>query len=340
MLDFALRPDLEAHEPPEARGLARDQVRMLVARLGSGEISHHRFLDLPDLLAPGDLLLVNTSATIPAALSISDGSGLVVHLSTELPDGAWLVELRKPRGGATAPYSGGEPGQIYAIDGGGTVRLREQYSLGRLWVATIDTGRQSVAEYLLRHGRPIRYAYVGHDWPLEAYRSVFSVDPGSAEMPSASRPFTDAVVTQLVTRGILLAPVILHTGVASPESHERPYPERYSVPEATARIVNTTRAAGGHVIAVGTTPVRAIESVADSGGRVEAGSGWTDLVITQERGVRAVDGLLTGFHEPKASHLQMLAAFAGHDLLQRCYRSAIDAGYLWHEFGDVNLLLP
>jgi S-adenosylmethionine:tRNA ribosyltransferase-isomerase len=159
-------------------------------------------------------------------------------------------------------------------------------------------------------------------------------------MPSAARPFTDRLVTRLVAAGVVLAPVLLHTGVASPEAHERPYPERYAVPGSTARIVNQARADGGRVIAVGTTAVRALETATGAGGLVTGDAGWTDLVITPDRRARAVDGLLTGFHEPRASHLDMLAAIAGTPLLERCYAEAVAGGYLWHEFGDLNLLLP
>ena len=175
---------------------------------------------------------------------------------------------------------------------------------------------------------------------ISAYQTVFATEPGSAEMPSAARPFTDRVVTRLVSAGVLVVPVLLHTGVASPEAHERPYPERFAVSATTARIVNQAKTAGNRVIAIGTTAVRALESATDLDGTVYAVDGWTEVIITPERGVRVVDGLLTGFHEPRASHLDMLAAIAPPALLDRCYAKAVEAGYLWHEFGDVNLLLP
>jgi S-adenosylmethionine:tRNA ribosyltransferase-isomerase len=159
-------------------------------------------------------------------------------------------------------------------------------------------------------------------------------------MPSASRPFTPEVVTQLITRGVLIAPLTLHCGVSSLEAGEDPYPEPYDVPPATARLVNHVRAAGGRVIAAGTTVVRALETAARADGQVAARAGWTSHVVTPETGVQAVDGLLTGLHEPRSSHLRMLAAFAGPDLLARCYAEAISSEYLWHEFGDVHLLLP
>jgi len=159
-------------------------------------------------------------------------------------------------------------------------------------------------------------------------------------MASAGRPFTPELVTALVARGVYVAPVTLHTGVSSPESHEPPYPERFRVPAATARLVNAVRSWGGRVIAVGTTVVRALESAAEIDGAVVPDAGWTSLVITPERGLRAVDGILTGWHEPQASHLELLRAVAGDELLQRAYGAALEHGYLWHEFGDSHLILP
>ncbi|HYZ98406.1 MAG TPA: S-adenosylmethionine:tRNA ribosyltransferase-isomerase [Acidimicrobiales bacterium] len=194
--------------------------------------------------------------------------------------------------------------------------------------------------YLAAHGQPIRYAHIQGAWPLEAYQSVFSRHPGSAEMPSAARPFTEALVTELVTRGIIVAPVLLHTGVSSQEAGEPPYPERYEVPAATASLVNAAHADGRRVIAVGTTAVRALESTADGAGRSHPGGGWTELVVTPERGVRVVDGLLTGWHEPESSHLAMLEAIAGPELLDASYAAAVSEGYRWHEFGDSHLILP
>jgi S-adenosylmethionine:tRNA ribosyltransferase-isomerase len=335
-LDFELPAELEAHEPPEARGVDRDQVRLLVGRRDTGAVSHHRFTDLPDILEPGDVLVVNTSGTLPAAIDVL-GTDLVLHVSTELPDGTWVVELRRRAGRATEQYGADVTGARYTLAGGAHVSLLRRYTRGRLWVARLDV--PAVASYLMAHGRPIRYSYVDRDWPLSAYGSVFATAPGSAEMPSASRPFTETLVARLVSRGVVFAPITLHTGVASPEAHERPYPERFCVPETTARLVNEARAAGRRIIAVGTTAVRAIETAADERGRLRPAGGWTSLVVTPERGVRAIDGLVTGFHEPRASHLDMLTAIAGERLMARCYAEALREGYLWHEFGDINLLL-
>jgi S-adenosylmethionine:tRNA ribosyltransferase-isomerase len=347
-LAFSLPPQREAHEPPEARGTPRDGVAMLVSRRAAGEISHHAFADLPALLLPGDLLVVNTSATLPAAVRLLHPAGLAVHFSTALPDGGWLVELRAAAGAATAPYAGGFPGQQLELPGSAVLTLGARFT-GRLWRARLST---AVVPYLLRHGSPIRYSYVRRPWPIESYQTVFGTRPGSAEMPSASRPFTPEMVARLVARGITFAPLTLHTGVSSLESEEDPYPEPYDVPPATARLVNLTRQHGGRVIAVGTTVVRALETAARVPGQaprppapaahgpVSPAAGWTEHIVTPEDRLLAVDGLLTGLHEPRSSHLRMLAAFAGLDLLGRCYAAAIDHGYLWHEFGDLHLLLP
>ncbi|GAA1554087.1 S-adenosylmethionine:tRNA ribosyltransferase-isomerase [Actinomadura kijaniata] len=337
LLDFELPASLEAREPPEARGRARDGVRLLVGRRADGQVSHHGFGDLPDLLSPGDLLVVNTSATLPAAVRLDR---IAVHFSTPLPGGddrTWLVELRRRAGKGSEPYRGGSPGEWIPMPGGATLTLAARHT-GRLWRARLST---DVVPYLRRHGVPIRYGYVRRDWPTAAYQTVFASDrsTGGAEMPSAGRPFTPELVTRLVSRGVLVTPVTLHTGVASPEAHEPPYPERYEVPEATAALVGHVRDRGGRVIAVGTTVVRALETAFD-GERVRASRGWTEHVVTPEHGVHTVDGLLTGLHEPRSSHLMMLSAIAGSDLLSDVYAAALAEGYLWHEFGDLNLLLP
>jgi len=158
-------------------------------------------------------------------------------------------------------------------------------------------------------------------------------------MPSAGRPFTHETIRRLRARGVRIAPLVLHTGVASPDADEPPYPERFAVPQATAQAVNRARAAGGRVVAVGTTVVRALETAADRLGRVHAANGWTDLIVKSGRGVRAVDALLTGLHAPRASHLLLLEAFADPGSLARAYRAALRQKYLWHEFGDVHLIL-
>jgi S-adenosylmethionine:tRNA ribosyltransferase-isomerase len=337
--EFTLPAELEAHAPPEARGLPRDGIRMLVSRAGSGAVGHHRFTDLPRLLLPGDLLVVNTSRTLPAA--VPAGPDLAIHFSTARPDGSWLVEPRIPAGKSSRPSGDAPPPPVVTLPGGAELTLAGR-ATARLWRARLST---AVVPYLLRHGEPIRYSYAGQRWPLEAYQTVFGRVPGSAEMPSAARPFSPAVVTDLVARGVTIAPITLHCGVSSLEAGEDPYPEQYDVPPATARLVNLTRQSGGRVIAVGTTVVRALETTALETTALEttalaAPAGWTSHVISPDTGLRVVDGLLTGLHEPRSSHLRMLAAFHGEDLLRDCYEAALARAYLWHAFGDVHLLLP
>lgn len=333
--DFELPTVLEAHEPAEARGLARDEVRLLVSDAERPFVDT-TFRDLPWFLDPGDLVIVNDSETLPAALTVrrEDGSEIALHLSTRLGDGSWVVE---PRHAAAV-----RAGEALALPGGGRARLlRPHHGSSRLWVAELGHPG-SLRSYLGTVGRPISYPYVPQPWPIDAYRTVYAKrrsDAGSAEMPSAGRPFSGRVLDALGARGVTVAPITLHTGVASLETHEPPYEEWFEVPGETADAVRTARRRGARVVAVGTTVIRALESALDEAGEVQATSGWTDLVITPERPVRAVDALLSGFHEPRASHLLMLGALVDVEHLRAAYAYAIAQGYLWHEFGDVHLIM-
>jgi S-adenosylmethionine:tRNA ribosyltransferase-isomerase len=337
-LAFELPAAQEAPAPPEQRGLARDEVRLLVARrAGRPTIEHAQFKDLPQLLAPGDLLVVNVSATLPAALDGHrvDGASVRVHVSTRAPglDPSWrVVELRSPDGSRPAPARAG--GRVN-LGGGARLELVLPYAASARLMLARYRGPGTLEEYLAEHGEPIRYGYAAGCWPLEAYQTVYAREPGSSEMPSAGRPFTPELLTALVAVGVSVAPITLHCGVSSPERHEPPFPEWFEVPGDTAARVS----AASRVIAVGTTVVRALETVAREDGSVRPGSGWTNLVIGPQRPPRAVHGLITGWHEPQASHLQMLEALAGPDLLARSYRAALAHGYLWHEFGDSHLIL-
>lgn len=287
---------LSARVPAEQRGVGRgrDDVRLLVSR--GTEVAHRAFRELPRLLRAGDVLVVNTSATLAAAVdgrlgAEPGGEPVVVHFSTRGDARRWAVELRAPDGaGTTRPRPGGPRGAVVRLPGGARLVLEEPLAPGavRLWWARSNV---EVPGLLARYGRPIRYGYTERDQPVAAYQTVFAVPSpdggGSAEMPSAGRPFTARLVAELVSRGVRFAPVVLHTGVASSEAHEPPYPERFEVPAPTARLVNAARAAGGRVIAVGTTTVRALESAAvpEAGGAVvRAAAGWTGLVVTPERG--------------------------------------------------------
>jgi S-adenosylmethionine:tRNA ribosyltransferase-isomerase len=331
----------EAGSPPETRGVPRDAVRMLVARPGG--LAHRRVRDLPSVLRPGDLLVVNTSATLPAAVDLpgADGRpGRALHVSTQLDDGDWVVEVRRPDN--TGPGRTGT-GATLLLPGDVTLHVRAPHPAGqtRLWRATPEPAT-SRTSYLTRHGRPISYSYVEGEWPLAARQNVYAAVPGSAEMPSAGRPLTERVLVRLAASGVVVAPVVLHTGVSSQETHEPPQPERYVVPAATARLVESTRRAGHRVVGVGTTVVRALETAGEGDGRVRAAAGWTSLVLGPQRPARIVDGLLTGLHEAGTSHLDLLRAVAGDRLVDRAY-DAVTHGprrYLWHEFGDTMLFLP
>jgi S-adenosylmethionine:tRNA ribosyltransferase-isomerase len=351
---FVLPSQLEASEPPEARGLRRDAVRLLVSHLEDDSLAHSRFNELPRWLVAGDLLVINTSGTLNAALAATarDGERFAVHLSTRLPGDFWVVEVRRPGPVASLPERGARAGIAFDLEGGGRVTLLAPYPLtgalaapSRLWIAALQLP-EPVLPYLERFGHPIRYGYVTRPWPDSMYQTVFATEPGSAEMPSAARPFTAELVTQLVSRGVEIAPLLLHTGVASLEDHEPPYEEYFRVAPETAARVNAARRTGHRVVAVGTTVVRALETVTDRRGTTSPGEGWTSLVIGRDRPLRAVNGMITGLHEPHATHLAMVeqvlaaagcASPSAH--LDRAYREARQAGYLWHEFGDSHLIV-
>jgi S-adenosylmethionine:tRNA ribosyltransferase-isomerase len=336
--------ELEATEPPEARGLARDDVRLMVSHLRDDSIQQARFRDIAGFLRPGDVIVVNTSATINAALDArtSSGRALELHLSTRLSARDWVIELRTPGPKGTTPFFDTAPGDRIALPADGAATITSAYSRGRparLWRATLDLPK-TLPRYLAEHGFPIRYSYVRERWPLEYYQTAFGTEAGSAEMPSAGRGFTPQLITQLVARGIEVVPVLLHTGVASLEANEQPYPEYFRVSEQSARRLTTARTERRRILAIGTTVVRTLETVTDPDGVTHSGQGWTDVVVTTVRPVRGVNGILTGFHEPRASHLVMLSAIAGCAHLRKTYEAALREGYLWHEFGDAHLILP
>src|SRR6266567_2698280 len=313
VLDFELPVELEASEPPEARGLARDEVRLMVSYRSDNRVVHTQFRTIGDFLTAGDALIINTSGTMNAALNVTrdDGTKLELHLSTHLPADLWIVEVRSPGEKGTRPFYNARAGETLHLPDGASATLHvpypgarepghpqgdaptmhEQREPGhpqgdaptmhersstdasgpiRLWIATLRLS-SPLQEYLAQYGFPIRYSYVKQGWPNSYYQSVYATESGSAEMPSAGRAFTPELITQLVAKGVQIAPLILHTGVASLEKHEHPYEEYYRVPSETARIVNATRAAGKRVIAVGTTVVRALETVTDEQGMTHPG---------------------------------------------------------------------
>ena len=326
-----------AHEPPEVRGQARDDVRLLVT---SADGHHHaRFADLPQFLRAGDLLVVNESAAIPASLHAEGRLGsILLNLCTRFRSDLWVAEPR---------WAAGKPGPLpikpedeFRI-GSTTVRLLAPYpGIPRLWFALAGRPFESM---ITEHGEPIHYGYTDA-WPMEVYQTLFSRVPGSAEMPSAARPITPRIRERLDQAGVGIAPILLHTGVSSLEIESETvegqamYPEPFGVSRETADAVNRTHASGGRVIAVGTTVVRALESAWTPEG-LRPRTGFTRLFVNPDRGVHSIDGLLTGFHDPVTSHLALLAAFLGIDRVRDAYAEAIRAGYLWHEFGDSHLIV-
>jgi len=352
---FTLPRELEAPAPPEARGLRRDRVRLLVVDRATGSIGHHRFDELPSLLDPGDLLVVNDSRTLPASLPgrTASGTPLEVRLAGRVADRWAALPLGVPGDGtdpalvatdarpAPPPLA---PGERLRFGGGLTATVLGPHDEAPplVWLA-FDASGPALLDALHRVGRPVRYAYVPRPWALHHYQTLFAAAPGSVEMASAARPFTVQTLQGLRRRGIEVAAVSLHAGLSTygDPAVDRAFvpPEPYRVPPATARAVNHRRALGGRVIAVGTTAVRALETAALDG-EVAARSGVTRLRIMPSSRLQVVDGLLTGFHEPEASHLDMLGAFVSPETLRTAYDAAIVAGYLWHEFGDVCLLRP
>jgi S-adenosylmethionine:tRNA ribosyltransferase-isomerase len=343
---FALPAELAAREPPERRGVPRDRVRLMVIDRRTGRVEHTRFDRLGDYLREGDLLVFNSSRTLPAALDACAAPGgpwVEVRLAEHLPDDSWLA-LLVCRGGE--PFSCGLRPGLRLIFGAGltaTVHERDRH-IPRLWRLRFSRGGGELIDLLYRLGRPVRYEHVGRPWGLDYYQTVYARQPGSAEMPSAGRAFTWRLLFDLERQGIESAHVVLHTGLSSylDDELDARHPaseEEYLVGEVAAEQVNQARVSGRRVIAVGTTVVRALESAAAGGGGVRAGHGYTRLHVTADHALRAVDGLLTGLHEPEASHLDLLAAFLPADTIQAAYEEAVRRRYLWHEFGDLNLIV-
>lgn len=365
-LEFTRPETLQATVPPELRGGSRDAVRLLVSTPDGHHLS--RFPNLANFLAAGDLVVVNRSATLPASLPAQGRSGpFVLNLSThygtvigpadapsgadqavvgpaDAPSGAdrgvWLAEPRRSHA-EPGPVSL-RAGETVTVAGLRTTFLHPYPGLPRLWFVRLEG---DVAAAMERFGTPIRYGYVHERYPLRYYQTLFADRPGSAEMPSAARPFTEKVLACLRAKGVELATITLHTGVSSLEvetenvAEQALYPEPFEVPTETVEAVETAKVAGGRVIAVGTTVVRALESAWD-GLKLRPAKGFTRLYLHPGRAVNVVDGLLTGFHDPKASHLAMLYALAGQNLVRSAYDEAVRAGLLWHEFGDSHLILP
>ena len=363
---FKLPPNLAAKEPPERRGISRDEVRLMVINRKSYETEHSRFYRIAKFLRAGDLLVFNSSRTIPASLvgyGASAGRTFVieVRLSEHLPDDTWLALLLFRDATALVDSNDTDNNDHNKLPHCDLLRdMRIDFGHGL--VATVyDEGDKNnnisklhrigfsksgtqLIELLYKLGQPIRYEYVSRPWDLDYYQTVYAREPGSAEMPSAGRAFTWKLLLGLRRHGIGMAYISLHAGLSSYmdnalDSQHPASEEEYFVDYATAERINKTHAQGARVIAVGTTVVRTLESVSIDDGSVHARHGYTRLHITANHRLRAVDGLLTGLHEPEASHLDLLAAFLPPEEIHKAYDQAIRRKYLWHEFGDLNLIL-
>ena len=332
---FHIPAHLHAIEPAEFRGLRRDEIRMMVLDRITGQVEHTSFKKIQHFLAPGDLLVFNNSRTIPAKLKATQNQGarIEIRLSRQISDTEW-------EGLVIGLYDPGKPiklsEDLYAhVQGKGITEQLVRLAFSKKGMALLND--------FYRLGEPIRYEYIDKPWPLDVFQTVYAAVPGSVEMPSAGRAFTWQMLRDLKANGIKTAFLQLHAGLSYYENDEWPvpneHPEVFHIPSGTAELVNETKRSGGRVIAVGTTVVRALETAVSDQGEIAGTKGVTKLYVDKGYTLKAVDGLLTGFHEPEASHLDMLTAFIEEEKLKAAYQIAIEEGYLWHEFGDVNLIL-
>jgi S-adenosylmethionine:tRNA ribosyltransferase-isomerase len=336
--------------PPEAEGRSRADVRLLVVHRGSGRVEHRRFVDLVEYVQPGDVVVLNASATLPSQFAATDAHGheIKVRLSSRDPSsngrgGQWHAVLD--------PDADLRPGDVLrfgAPDGpnlAATLVTRHP-RVHKLWLLAFDLRGTPMDVWRARLGKPIRYHYVPQEWGLDYYQNVYSQFPGSSEMPSAGRAFTPEIMAQLNQHGVRIVRIVLHTGVSNIDIEEEQveqhamYEEPYQITDEAAQAINHVRERGGRVFAIGTTVVRTLETVADEHGHLEGRRGWTSLYITPGYRFKIVDALVTGLHEAKTTRLVLATAFAGDkDLILHAYRDALERGYRWHEFGDLSLIV-
>ena len=346
LIDFSLPQNLSAREPPERRrGRRRDAVRLLVISRRTGDVTHSCFERLCDFLVPGDLLVFNASRTLPALLSgwrDSDKAKVEVRLASHLSDNSWLALIRS--GPENCPVLE-ERNSVISFEFGLNARLESPHrEIPGMWKVRFSASGAELIDLIYRLGEPVRYQYVSKPWELNYYQTIYARDPGSAEMPSAGRAFTWKMLLQLRKMGIETAFITLHTSLSSylDDELDRRHPtiaEEYSIGTQTALKIGAASCAGKRIIAVGTTVVRALESAAQADGIVRAGHRYSGLMITPDYLLRVTDGILTGLHEPTASHLELLSAFISPMFLNEAYIGAVQLRYFWHEFGDLNLII-
>ncbi|MEO0875924.1 MAG: S-adenosylmethionine:tRNA ribosyltransferase-isomerase, partial [Bacteroidota bacterium] len=305
IFQFMLPQKLACPLPTEERGLNRDDVRLMVSNHDGQTINHRGFYDLDEVLDAGDVLVVNTSATIPAALPLvlPDGAEARLHLSTQLAKKRWLVEIRSVSQNNTRRWTSGAPGQSFELPGGASLQLETPFyqdaQLLHLWEATLEVP-QPLSEYLQQFARPVKYQNINKPYPIAYYQTYFGQQAGSTEMPSAARGFTEELVQKLLKKGVQIVPILLHTGVSSLEVNEHPYPEYLEISRLSSQQINIAKQQNKRIIVVGTTAVRALESATDNAGTVQPYQGLTELYIQSNYKMKVANGLLTGFHEPEA----------------------------------------
>ena len=322
---------LSAVEPPEARGLRRDQVRLLVYEQSVHKITHARFDQLPMVLRSGDVLVLNNSRTLPACLLGRCGDQEIEIRLLHARSAFWQCAL--------SPEEAVHPGSVIALSENLSARVLDRCPIKGTWTLWLKAEKLKSYEAIYKQGRPIQYEHVQKLWDLEQFQTIYATHPGSMEMPSAGRPFSWELFFKLQRHGVRIVYITLHCGLSFIEGVDGPWEEEYVVPGHTAEVIGEAKSQGGRIVAVGTTVVRALETAADETGRVQATHGWTKLRITPGYRFKVVDGLLTGFHEPRSSHLSLITAFAGEEAVRTIYKHAVQSRYLWHEFGDANLIL-
>lgn len=337
-MKFELPDELNAKEPPERRGIRRDYVKMMVLDKTTGQTNHTQFYQLDRFLKKGDLLVLNASRTVPAVLiskKEQDGTEVEIRLAHRKNESIWEA----------LPVSGSvKKDDVIRFSPTLTATIIDKSDDTPFVTLAFNLCCSSLFNQIYDLGEPVRYEYIEEPWNLDYYQTVFATIPGSVEMPSAGRAFSWELLFRLQKKGVKIAYITLHTGLSyllDDKWHKGPDTnfENYEVSKETAELILETKRAGGRVIAVGTTVVRTLESVAIEKGMLQEAKGWTNLYITENTKLQVCDGLITGMHEPEASHLHLLSAFVDREKLYNAYTDAIHQRYLWHEFGDMNLIL-
>jgi S-adenosylmethionine:tRNA ribosyltransferase-isomerase len=350
--------------PAGAPPAQRDHVRLMAVDPQVTAAGDFPFVHLAELLEPGDLVVVNDAATLPASLAGVTGAGAAVELRLVGPhglaerdgDSLWYAAVlgagdwRTPTEHRAEPPALPEGTRIvfgHTLDHGaglGAEIVSRTELSPRLVLIRFDRSGDALWQALYAAGKPIQYSYLEGDVPLWSVQTAFAARPWAMEMPSAGRAISGAVLHALRRRGVDIAWLTHAAGLSATGDAAidaaLPLPERYEIPARTVRAVARTRGRGGRVIAVGTTVVRAIEGCVAQHGRLRPGHGVTDLVITAGFRPAVIHGLLTGMHEPESSHFRLLQAFAPRALLEASWEQAARLGYRCHELGDTCLIAP